>query len=154
MDIPYFGRKHIGIIGAGITVVPLLAQGANIGSYAAFTLADAIEEAGRFDLRFCEDIERYRATRVPSASRWTNAFLQPPDDARIELLVAKSSEQRLAQEYFENFSRPYRQWERVGSVERIHAWLDEVRIHAPQIAAVTANAPATRWTMIGQISVW
>jgi len=36
--------------------------------------------------------------------------------------------------------RPERQWERVGSAERIRAWLDEARIHEPQLAAVIANS--------------
>ena len=99
-----------------------------------------IEEADAFDLRFCEDVERCRAARVLGASHWTNAFLRPPDDARIELMTAVSQHRRMAQEYFENFSRPDRQWERVGSAEGIRRWLRETRIHALQLAAVTANS--------------
>jgi hypothetical protein len=93
-----------------------------------------------FDLRFCQDVDHCRGTRLLGASRWTNAFLQPPDEARIELMTAMSRDRRLAQEYFENFSWPDRQWERVGSPERIRDWLDETRIHALQLAAVTANS--------------
>jgi hypothetical protein len=133
------GKYAIALGDVHVTVDPLLAQDANIGSYSAFALADAIEEAGAFDLRFRQDLERCRGPRVLGASRWTNSFLQPPDDARIELMTAMSRDRRLAQEYFENFSRPDRQWERVGSAERIHDWLDEARIHALQLAAVTAS---------------
>jgi Styrene monooxygenase A putative substrate binding domain len=134
------GKYAIALGDVHVTVDPLLAQGANIGSYSAFALADAIEEANAFDLAFCEDVERCRAARVLGASRWTNAFLQPADDARFELMTAMSQDRRLAQEYFENFSRPERQWERVRSAEHIREWLDETLIHAPQLAAVTANS--------------
>jgi 2-polyprenyl-6-methoxyphenol hydroxylase-like FAD-dependent oxidoreductase len=120
-----------------VTVGPMLAQGANIGSYSAFVLVDAIEEAGAFDLQLCQDVERCREARVLGASRWTNAFLQPPDDARIELMPAMSQDPRLAQEYFENFSRPDKQWERFCSTERIREWLEQTQIHAPQLATAT-----------------
>jgi 2-polyprenyl-6-methoxyphenol hydroxylase-like FAD-dependent oxidoreductase len=133
------GKYAIALGDVHVTVDPLLAQGANIGSYSAFALADAIEEAQAFDLRFCQDVERCRGPRVLGASRWTNLFLQPPDDARAELLIAMSQDWQLAQEYFENFSRPDRQWERVGSAERIRDWLDESRIRASQCTAMTAN---------------
>ena len=53
-------------------------------------------------------------------------------------MAAMSRDWRLAQEYFENFSRPERQWERVGSAERIRDWLEETRRHTLQRAAVTA----------------
>jgi 2-polyprenyl-6-methoxyphenol hydroxylase-like FAD-dependent oxidoreductase len=134
------GKYAIALGDAHVTVDPMLAQGANIGSYSAFTLADAIEEAGAFDLAFCQDMERCRGARVLGASRWTNAFLQPLDDARMQLMVAMSRDRRLAAEYFDNFNRPERQWERVGSAECIRAWLDEVQIHEHQLAAVIANS--------------
>jgi 2-polyprenyl-6-methoxyphenol hydroxylase-like FAD-dependent oxidoreductase len=134
------GKYAIALGDAHVAVDPLLAQGANVGSYSAFALADAIEEADAFDLRFCEDVDRCRAARVLGASHWTNAFLRPPDDARIELMTAMSQDRRMAQEYFENFSRPDRQWARVGSAEGIRRWLREKRIHALQLAAVTANS--------------
>jgi 2-polyprenyl-6-methoxyphenol hydroxylase-like FAD-dependent oxidoreductase len=132
------GKYAIALGDAHVTVDPLLAQGANIGSYSAFALAEAIEEADAFDLRFGEHVERCRAAPILGASCWTNAFLQPPDAARIELMAAMSRDWRLAQEYFENFSRPERQWERVGSAERIRDWLEETRRHTLQRAAVTA----------------
>jgi hypothetical protein len=134
------GKYAIALGDVHVTVDPLLGQSANIASYSAFALADAIEEADAFDMQFCEDVERCRAARVLGASHWTNAFLRPPDDARIELMTAMSQDRRLAHEYFENFSRPDRQWERVGSAEGIRNWLRETRIHALQLAVVTANS--------------
>jgi hypothetical protein len=124
---------------AHVTVDPLLGQGANIGSYSAFVLADAIQEARSFDLAFCHEVERGRSTRVLGASRWTNAFLQPPDAARIDLLVAMSNDRRLANEYLNNFSQPELQWARVGSPQSIRAWLHERQVHAPQLLAAVAD---------------
>jgi len=134
------GKYAIALGDVHVTVDPMLAQGANIGSYSAFTLADAIEEASAFDLAFCHDVERCRGARVLGASRWTNAFLQPPDDARVELMLAMSRDRELANEYIANFNRPERQWERVGSAERIRSWLDGTRMPASQLAAVIANS--------------
>ena len=134
------GRYAVALGDVHVTVDPLLAQGANIGSYSAFALADAIEEAGTFDLRFCEDVQHCRAARILGASRWTNAFLLPPDAARNELMTTMSRDRHLAREYFENFSRPDRQWDRVGSAERIRDWLDETRMHTVELAAAAAIA--------------
>jgi hypothetical protein len=81
-----------------------------------------------------------RAARILGAARWTNAFLQPPDDAWMELMGAMSHDRRLAQEYYDNFNRPERQWERICSAERIRAWMAEEATHAAQPMTVTANS--------------
>jgi hypothetical protein len=46
------GKYAIALGDVHVTVDPLLGQGANIGSYSAFVLADAIQEACAFDLAF------------------------------------------------------------------------------------------------------
>jgi hypothetical protein len=56
-----------------------LQAGANIGSYSAFVLGDATQDANTFDLAFCHEVERCRRARVLGAARWTNGFLQPPN---------------------------------------------------------------------------
>jgi 2-polyprenyl-6-methoxyphenol hydroxylase-like FAD-dependent oxidoreductase len=134
------GKYAIALGDVHVTMDPLLGQGANIGSYSAFVLADAIEEARSFDLAFCHEVERARAARVLGAARWTNAFLQPPDEARVELLVAMSRNRQLAQEYFDNFGRPDRQWDRVGSPGSIRAWLRETHTH-PALRTPVAVGP-------------
>lgn len=130
------GKYAIALGDAHVTVDPLLGQGANIGSYSAFVLADAIQEAGRFDLAFCQEVERCRSARVLGAARWINAFLQPPSKSGVELLIAMSQDQRLADEYFFNFNRPERQWQRVCSSESIRGWLGERRMRQPEPLAV------------------
>ena len=82
------GKYAIALGDVHVTVDPLVAQGANIGSYSAFALADAIAEANVFDLAFCHEVERSRSARILGAAHWTNAFLQPPDEARMELMAA------------------------------------------------------------------
>ena len=121
------GKYAVALGDVHVTVDPALGQGANIGSYSAFALADAIAEARSFDLEFCLEMERCRAARLLCASRWTNASLGAPDDARMELMLAMSRDQRLANEYIDNFDRPERQWDRTGSADRIRAWVGEAR---------------------------
>ena len=109
-------------------------QGANVGSYSAFALADAIAEANVFGLAFCNEVERSRSARILGAAQWTNAFLQPPDEARMELMVAMSHDRQLAAEYYDNFNRPERQWQRVGSAEGIWRCLAESRARTRELA--------------------
>jgi hypothetical protein len=134
------GKYAIALGDAHATLDPLLAQGANIGSYSAFVLAEAIEEASAFDLAFCREVERCRSARILAAARWTNASLRSPDEARIELLTAMSRNQRLANTYFDNFNRPEQQWERVRSPESIRAWLREMQINPAHPAEVPASS--------------
>jgi len=122
-----------------VTVEPLTGQGANVGSYSAFVLADAIAEARAFDLAFCREMERGRSARILGAARWSNAFLQPPDEARMELMVAMSRDEKLADEYYDNYNFPELQWQRIRSPETIHDWLAEQRIPIPERAALTAG---------------
>ena len=93
------GKCAIAVGDTHVTFDPVLAQGANIGSYSAFVLACAIQKTGAFDQTFCQAIERARSARVLGAARWTNAFLQPSDEARAELLKAMSKDEFLADEY-------------------------------------------------------
>ena len=131
------GDKYAVALGdVHVTVDPALGQGANIGSYSAFVLADAIAEARSFGLEFCLEMERCRAARLLGASRWTNASLAAPDDVRMELMLAMSRDQRLANEYLDNFNRPERQWDRIGSADRIRAWLEEA-LRTPAFAAAS-----------------
>src|SRR5262249_40681052 len=109
-------------------------------SFSAFAVADAIAQADSYDLAFCHEVERLRAGRVLAAAQWTNAFLRPPDEARVELMVALSQDPELADEYFSNFGRRELQWARVGSAQRIHDWLGERQQSATHGAALAMHA--------------
>ncbi|MDF0496697.1 styrene monooxygenase subunit StyA [Bradyrhizobium yuanmingense] len=105
-------------------VDPLMGQGANMASYAAFELGKAITDAVAFDARFVENVDRARENRVLAAARWTNMMLQPPSEAMGRLIFAMSQDRALCDEFTENFNYPERQWDRLASDKRIHAWID------------------------------
>jgi 2-polyprenyl-6-methoxyphenol hydroxylase-like FAD-dependent oxidoreductase len=110
-------------------VDPMMGQGANVASYAAFVVGEEIVNSDVLDARFCEKVDLKRQDRVLAASRWTNLMLQPPSEALGMLIGAMSQNQALADEFTENFNYPDYQWDRVSSPERIHAWVG--RMSAP-----------------------
>ena len=103
-------------------VDPMMGQGANVASYAAFVLGEEIVNADVLDARFCEKVDLKRQDRVLAAARWTNLMLQPPSEALGMLIGAMSQNRALADEFTENFNYPDRQWDRVSSPQRIQAW--------------------------------
>ena len=110
-------------------VDPMMGQGANVASYAAFVLGEEIVNSDVLDARFCEKVDLKRQDRVLAASRWTNIMLQPPSEALGMLIGTMSQNPALANEFTENFNYPDRQWDRVSTAERIHAWI--ARMSAP-----------------------
>jgi 2-polyprenyl-6-methoxyphenol hydroxylase-like FAD-dependent oxidoreductase len=110
-------------------VDPMMGQGANVASYAAFVLGEEIVNADALDARLCEKIDLKRQDRVLAASRWTNVMLQPPTEALGMLIGAMSQNPALANEFTENFNYPDRQWDRISTPQRIQAWIE--RMSAP-----------------------
>ena len=110
-------------------VDPMMGQGANVASYAAFVVGEEIVNSDVLDARFCEKVDLKRQDRVLAASRWTNLMLQPPSEALGMLIGAMSQNRALADEFTENFNYPDYQWDRVSSPQRIHAWVG--RMSAP-----------------------
>jgi 2-polyprenyl-6-methoxyphenol hydroxylase-like FAD-dependent oxidoreductase len=104
-------------------VDPMMGQGANVASYAAFVVGEEIVNSDVLDARFCEKVDLKRQDRVLTASRWTNLMLQPPSEALGMLIGAMSQNRALADEFTENFNYPDHQWDRVSSPERIRAWV-------------------------------
>jgi 2-polyprenyl-6-methoxyphenol hydroxylase-like FAD-dependent oxidoreductase len=119
-------------------VDPLMGQGANIASYAAFALGEEIVNADVLDARFCEKVDLKRQDRVLAASRWTNMMLKPPSQALGALIGAMSQNQALADEFTENFNYPEQQWDRISTAERIHSWIG--RSSAPEPVRLQATA--------------
>ncbi|MES1939310.1 hypothetical protein T5B8_03671 [Salinisphaera sp. T5B8] len=119
------GRFAIAVGDVQSVVDPVVGQGANMASYSAWVLGHAIINEAVYDKRFCEKVERERQDRILAASKWTNAMLAPPSEAFLSLLAAMEQNQDIRDEFTENFSFPERQWDRLASDERIHAWLAE-----------------------------
>ncbi|MES2198015.1 MAG: styrene monooxygenase/indole monooxygenase family protein [Pseudomonadota bacterium] len=117
-------------------VDPMMGQGANVASYAAFVLGEEIVKSDVLDARFCEKVDLKRQDRVLAAARWTNIMLQPPSEALGMLIGTMSQNQALADEFTENFNYPDQQWDRICSAERIQAWIE--RRSAPEPMRATA----------------
>jgi len=109
------------------TVDPLLGQGANMASHAAWVLGEEIVAQDIYDSRFVEQVERKRDDRVLAATRWTNFMLEalrtlPPGFRRV--LTAMSENRALADEFTDGFNHPEQQWDRFATPGRTAAWLD------------------------------
>ena len=117
-------------------VDPMMGQGANVASYAAFVLGEEIVDSDVLDARFCEKVDLKRQDRVLAASRWTNIMLPPPSEALGMLIGTMSQNRALANEFTENFNYPDQQWDRVSTPERIHAWIGRMSAPAASVRAI------------------
>lgn len=118
------GKIAIALGDVHSVVDPMMGQGANMASHAAFEMGKAIVETNAFDARFCEIVDQRRENRVLAASRWTNMMLQAPSEALGRLIFTMSQNPDLCDEFTENFNYPERQWDNLASDRRIHNWID------------------------------
>ncbi|KRA29988.1 MULTISPECIES: styrene monooxygenase subunit StyA [unclassified Nocardioides] len=107
------------------TVDPMLGQGANAASHAAFVLGEEIVANDVFDARFVEKVDSRRNQRVHSATRWTNVMMAnlenfPPEFGAFVGAVAQSP--TLADTFTNNFNYPENQWDVFSSPERVAAF--------------------------------
>ncbi len=117
------GKCAIALGDVHSVVDPMMGQGANVASYAAFVLGEEIVKADALDVRFAEKVDLRRQDRVLGASRWTNLMLQPPSEALGSLIGAMSQNKKLCDEFTENFNYPEVQWDRVATPARIQSWI-------------------------------
>lgn len=127
------GTVAIALGDAHATVDPVLGQGANMASYAAWVLGEEIVRQEVFDLRFVEQVERRREDRVLSATRLTNLLLGnletlPPDFRGF--LEALGTNRSLCDEFTDNFNYPERSWDVFADPRRTEAW---VARHSPAL---------------------
>ncbi len=134
--VEFGGGKCAIALGDVHSVVDPMGQGANVASYAAFVLGEEIVNSDVLDARFCEKVDMKRQDRVLAASRWTNIMLQPPSEALGMLIGTMSQNPALANEFTENFNYPDRQWDRVSTAERIHAWIGRMSASAEPVRAI------------------
>jgi hypothetical protein len=102
---------------------PILGQGANAASHAAWTLADAILGGGPFDASFCRQVEQKIWSYARNVSEWSNAFLQPPPDHVLELFGAANENAAIADELVDIFAAPQQAWAIFGSAPGAAAFL-------------------------------
>lgn len=97
---------------AWITNDPLTAQGANLGSESAFTLAELIAKAeGPFDEAFCRAASARLWDHARHVVAWSNAFLAPPPPHVAGLFARAARNPRLADAFVSNFNDPVAMWE-------------------------------------------
>ncbi|MEQ8345678.1 MAG: styrene monooxygenase/indole monooxygenase family protein [Sneathiellaceae bacterium] len=133
------GKCAIALGDVHSVVDPMMGQGANIASYAAFVLGEEILDTAVLDWRFCEKVDLKRQDRVLAAARWTNLMLEPPSEALGMLIGAMSQNKALADAFTENFNHPERQWDCLATPARIQAWIDRVPAPAPAQAEARAE---------------
>ena len=129
------GKLAIALGDVQTVVDPVLGQGANMASYAAWILGEEIVKHDVYDERFVEHVNMRRNDRVLGASRWTNLMLTSLKEMPIELqqfIGALSQNRAMADEFTDNFNFPERQWDCFASVERMRAWCEKRMKQAPR----------------------
>jgi 2-polyprenyl-6-methoxyphenol hydroxylase-like FAD-dependent oxidoreductase len=124
------GRFALALGDAHVTNDPVLGQGANAASRAAWALGEALvahaERGGAFDEAFCMDVEAQQWDILRPVTEWTNAFLMPPPPHALEYLAAASKNKAVADAFADNFDDPKRQWEIFSSPEKTSAFIAEL----------------------------
>jgi 2-polyprenyl-6-methoxyphenol hydroxylase-like FAD-dependent oxidoreductase len=118
------GKCAIALGDVHSVVDPMMGQGANVASYAAFVLGEEIVKADALDARFAEKVDLRRQDRVLGVSRWTNVLLKPPSESLGMLIGTMSQNKKLCDEFTENFNYPEIQWDRIATLQRIRSWID------------------------------
>src|SRR6476619_3448750 len=123
------GKCAIALGDVHSVVDPMMGQGANVASYAAFVLGEEIVNCDVLDARFCEKVDLKRQDLVLAAARCTNVMLRPPSQALGILIGTMSQNQTHANAFTENFNYPDLQWDRISTPVRIQRWIS--RLSAP-----------------------
>jgi flavin-dependent dehydrogenase len=113
---------------AHATVDPVLGQGANMASYAAYVLGEQILSADVFDDDFVAQVDARRANRVLGAARWTNFMLSALNtlpDALTGFLGAVAQNRGLADKFTDNFNYPEKQWNLFFTPDNAGPWIAE-----------------------------
>lgn len=136
------GKLAVALGDVQVTVDPVLGQGANVASYAAWILGEEIVGQDVYDERFVEHVNMRRQDRVLGASRWTNFMMTGLKAMPIELqqfIGALSQNRALADEFTDNFNYPERQWDCFASMDRMRAWCESRMSQAKGAKPAAAN---------------
>jgi 2-polyprenyl-6-methoxyphenol hydroxylase-like FAD-dependent oxidoreductase len=116
---------------------PLMGQGANAASHAAFVVGQAIlEDSLAFGERWCQRTETRLWDSVSAATEWNNYMLQVPLPLNVvQLLVTASQNKAIADMFADNFRAPSRNWDILASPERTAAFLQQFGCESPPLHA-------------------
>jgi hypothetical protein len=118
------GKYAVAIGDVHVLNDPVLGQGANAASHAAWTLGEAIAAGGPFDEQFCRRVKGRIWEYAGPVTAWTNAALQPPAPHAIAVFAAAARDKAIADELVDNFNAPARNWAIFGSPEGAAAYLE------------------------------
>lgn len=85
---------------------PVMGQGANLASRAAFTLGAAISAGGPYDETFAQRTEAAMWQQAEAPTTLTNTFLDPPPPHVLDLLVRASTDRCLATQIVDGIGHP------------------------------------------------
>jgi 2-polyprenyl-6-methoxyphenol hydroxylase-like FAD-dependent oxidoreductase len=121
---------------------PLMGQGSNAASHAAFVVGQAIiEDDLAFDERWCRRTEACLWDYVGDVTEWNNYMLQvPPPMNVVQVLVAASQNKAVANVFADNFRTPGRNWDMLASPERTIAFLQKYGCESPLLNASESTA--------------
>jgi len=100
------GRYVLAVGDAWVVNDPIAAQGANVGSAAAFALGAAIAEGGPFDEGFARRTEAAMWAEAEAATTLSNVLLAPPSPETIDLLARASTEPALGDRVVDGLGHP------------------------------------------------
>jgi 2-polyprenyl-6-methoxyphenol hydroxylase-like FAD-dependent oxidoreductase len=119
------GRYVMAIGDVHVVNDPLLGQGANAASHAAFVMGRAILHDGlAFDEHFCRRTEAQLWDYLCDVIEWNNYFMQVPLPMNVaQYLLVASQVQPIADHFVTNFAHPRRNWNVFATQERTEAFL-------------------------------
>jgi hypothetical protein len=120
---------------------PLLGQGVGCATNGAFTVGQAILDDGlAFDEMFCKRVEEQMWNWSRDAFAWNNHMLQvPPAPNTVDLIIAASKNQVLADAFADNFAAPTKNWNVMATPERSRNLLRMLGMDSPFIDAALAS---------------
>jgi 2-polyprenyl-6-methoxyphenol hydroxylase-like FAD-dependent oxidoreductase len=119
------GRFAMALGDAHVVIDPLTGQGANNASHAAWVLGEAIRDSQTFDEAFCRRVEERICAYTLPVVEACNARLRPAPPHVIEMMVAATQNQAIADAYVNGFNHPDRWWNIIGSPECSAAFLEQ-----------------------------
>jgi hypothetical protein len=117
------GKWALALGDAHVINDPITGQGANTASKMAWMLGEAIRDGATFDEAFCKRMEQIAWAYAGPIVAWSNAMLLPPPPHMIELLVAASQHQPIADTIANFFELPHRAWDILSRPEHTAEFL-------------------------------
>jgi 2-polyprenyl-6-methoxyphenol hydroxylase-like FAD-dependent oxidoreductase len=116
------GRLAVAVGDAHVSVDPVTGQGANIASYSAEILGEAILDDLDFDQHFARHVAMRREGVLRAAFDWTNLTLAAPAHLlRVHQAAASSAE--VASDFARRHPDPELMWRTLATEQRVERYL-------------------------------